>query len=527
MSFVSTGFAVFVISLLILYYLLPKKYRYLVLLFGSIFYYVYTCGFYFIYILVSALSICLASYLMGRTMEKGEVALAGASDRDEKKRRKAETKKRLRLIMILTLVLNFGILIHLKYSAFFVSNLNLIRLRLTGSTDFLPVHTFLLPLGISFYTLQAAGYIIDLYYKRVEVEKNPLKIMLFVMFFPQVVQGPICKLKDVRGTLFEGNEFDEDNLFRGGYIILYGLFKKLVVADRLSGFVTTASQNYQMLGGTYLLLMLFLYSLELYADFSGGIDIALGTARMFGVRLQDNFRRPFFSKSVSEYWRRWHITLGAWFRDYVFYPISISKKLMKAGRKLSEKHPFIGKHLSLYTATAVVWFLTGLWHGNEWRYILWGLLNGLILCVSAELEPLYARINAKIGWSETSLMHRAFSAGRTFIIMMFLRVFDLSYGGVGMAFDIVKRIFTMPQRIDPTVLEALSLPGYELKAALFGIAVMFVVDMLERRESIYDRLMKTNFAVRLSVCGALFALTVIYGYYGMGYDAGSFIYMQF
>ncbi|MBO4374491.1 MAG: MBOAT family protein [Lachnospiraceae bacterium] len=523
MSFVSVPFAVFVISAVLLYYLMPVKYRYLVLLAASIFFYYSACGKYIIYILATI----VITYLSSMAMERVKGRSAIVFDRGQKKEAKKWLKKRLKIIMIICLFLNFGILITLKYSNFLFSNINMIRVGFFGSTDMWGFGKLVLPLGISFYTFQSMGYIIDLFYRRYDAERNPLKLALFVTFFPQIIQGPISRFKDISPTLFGGNRFDADNFRKGLYLILFGVAKKLIIADRLSGFIKNSSALYRDLNGTYMLLMVFLYSMQLYADFSGGINITIGTARLFGVDVTENFVRPFFSKSVSEYWSRWHITLGTWFRDYIFYPISISKKLMAFGKKVSRVNDFLGKRTSLYTATIVVWTATGLWHGPEWRYVLWGLLNGIIMCVSAELTPLYDRLNNMIGWKMGGVLHRSFAVIRTFVIMSMLRVFDLSFEGIRQALSIYKRILLRQGGISAEMLESLGLSMKDLKVAAAGIAVLFVISMLERKKSIYDRLMQRPVAQRWIFCTVSVAAVIIFGYYGLGYNSADFIYMQF
>ena len=306
MSFVSVSFAFFVISAVILYYLIPVRYRYLVLLGFSLLFYYLACGRYIIYVIITSLT----TYLSSMAMERVKTRSAQIFDRDRKKEAKKWLKKRLKIIMVICLCLNFGILAVLKYSNFLFANINMIRVGFFGSTNMWGFGKLVLPLGISFYTFQSMGYIIDLFYRRYDAEKNPLKLMLFVTFFPQIIQGPISRFRNISPTLFEGNRFDEENIRRGLYLILFGVAKKLIIADRLSGFISNASAFYRDLNGTYMLIMVFLYSMQLYADFSGGINITIGTARLFGVDVTENFVRPFFSKSVSEYWSRWHITLG-------------------------------------------------------------------------------------------------------------------------------------------------------------------------------------------------------------------------
>lgn len=524
MSFISFRFAAFVAVCLLLYYIVPKRFRYLVLLAGSYVYYFLTCGKYIIYILMTTVS----TYIAGTVMFCFRKNTPEGADHAEKKKNKAALKKKLKAVMIICLLFNFGILVVLKYSAFIISNVNLFNLTFFNDTDFFGIPQLVLPLGVSFYTFQSMGYIIDLFYMRYEPERNPFRLALFVSFFPQIVQGPISRYNELSPTLFSGNELCADNILRGGLIIIFGLFKKLVIADRVSSYVSTAVSQYATVNGGYLLLALFLYSMQLYADFSGGIDVAAGVARMFGVKLTPNFIRPFFSKSVAEYWRRWHISLSTWFRDYLFYPISISKTTMKQGKWVSSHvNKFLGKHLSLYIATFVVWFTTGLWHGAEWRYVVWGLINGFIMCFSAELEPLYAKVNERLHWKKLGFTHRAFDILRTFWLMTFLRVFDLSHEGMGQAAHIVWYIFTRFGRITSDGLETLGLPPEELKAALAGCVVLFIISMLQRKKTIYDRLCSAPEIVRWCVVSLSLLAVMIFGYYGIGYNAGDFIYMKF
>jgi len=530
MSFISLTFAGFVAALVLIYYLSPLRYRYLVLLFSSWLFYFLTCGKYMVYILVTTASTYVASVLMGDLRQKAEMLIRSEevrTDRARKKEIKADLKNRLKTVMICCLLVNFGILAVLKYSPFFFTNLNRIGEIILGTTDILSFGNLVLPLGISFYTLQATGYIIDLFYMKYYPEKNPFKLALFVSFFPQIVQGPISRLNEVSESLFAGNEFKTENIRVGLYMILFGVAKKLIIADRLSEYIKLSVVYYEKINGGYLALTVFLYSIQLYADFSGGINIATGVARLFGVRLAENFNRPFFSKSVAEYWRRWHITLGTWFRDYIFYPISISKRLMKLGRKIEKISPFFGKRTSLYTATVVVWTATGFWHGPEWRYIVWGLLNGIIMCVSAELEPLYEKINARIGWKADGFWHKSFSVIRTFCIMSLLRIFDLSVRGLAQAKGIFMRIFTDFGMIHLEKLEELGLKREELMVAGIGMLTLLNISLLQRKKRIYDRLMNCHEAVRWAVCFAAVTLVIVYGYYGLGYSSGDFIYMQF
>ena len=529
MSYASIAFAYFVLALLILYYVLPQRFRYLALLLASYVFYVMACGKYVIYILVTT----AATYAGGIGIQgyadslKRFLADNPGLSRDEKKTVRERSKGKRRRIMICTLLLNFGVLAVLKYADFTVANVNLLRLHLFGNTDFFRIPSFVLPLGISFYTFQSMGYIIDLYFGKYEAQKDPLKLALYVSFFPQIIQGPISRYNELSGTLFEGHAFAYENICRGFYRILWGLFKKLIVADRLAPFVERTADRYASVNGTYLLLMIFFYSMEIYGDFSGGIDISIGVARLFGIDVTENFERPFFSKSVAEYWRRWHITLGTWFKDYIFYPITVSKNVLNLSKKVREKgHEELGKRIPIYLAMFIVWFTTGLWHGAQWRYVIWGLLNFVILVFSTEAEPLYARINTFLKW-DGSILQKCFRVLRTFWIMSFLRVFDVSSQGVSQALVIIKKVVLDPGAVTLAGIEELGLDPQELYAALAGILIMFIFSMIQRKGSITDRILAMPALPRWAVTALTVMAVVIFGSYGMGYDARAFIYLQF
>jgi len=530
MSFTSFDFLYFVAIFLILYYVLPKKARYLVLLAASYAFYIITCKGYVVYILLttvttyfSAVKISALAAVQKDYLKENKESLS----KEDKKNYKAKIKKQQKLFLVSALVFNFGILAVLKYADFLFQNINLFKLHVFGSTNFLPMLNLVLPLGISFYIFQSMGYVIDIYYGKYEAEKNFLKVALFVSFFPQIVQGPISRFNELAPSLFEGHDYEEKNITYGLYQIFWGLFKKLLIADRVAGFVSCAMENYQQAGGTYLLLAIFLYSMEIYGDFSGGIDITIGVARLFGVRVVNNFERPFFSKSVEEYWRRWHITLGTWFKDYIFYPLTVAKWMINLG-KWCRKHfgDAFGKRVPIYLSMFIVWFTTGLWHGAQWRYIVWGLLNFVILTFSTEAEPLYQKINAALKWNGT-FIQRLFRVVRTFWIMSFLRVFDVSTCGMGQAVTVIKKALTDWCPLQMVHIETLGLEEQEFWCAITAIVIVFIVDLIQRKGSIRDRLYALPLAARWTVTALLVIAVVVFGSYGIGYDSRAFIYLQF
>ena len=448
--------------------------------------------------------------------------------KEDKKAYKANRKKQQKTILVLCLLLNFGILAFIKYANFVIANINWFRLTAFQNTNYFNFYHLILPLGISFYTFQSMGYLIDVYYGKYEGERHLGKMALFISFFPQIIQGPISRYDQIGNQLFEGHKFNWDNIICGFYQIMWGLFKKLVIADRVAVYVGNTVASYKDLGGSYILLAIFFYSMQIYGDFSGGIDITIGVARMFGIEMPANFERPFFSKSVAEYWRRWHITLGTWFKDYIFYPLSIAKWTIHFGKWIRNHiNDTLGKKVPIYISMFIVWFTTGLWHGAEWRYIVWGLLNFVILCISTELEPWYKIVNERLPFRQGGTIQKAFRIVRTFWIMAFLRVFDIASGGVKEALSIMRGVFHNFFSINLATIESLGLPLQELEVAVVACFIVFTISMLQRKGSIRKRIMNTKLPVRWAIMTALVLGVVIYGSYGMGYDARSFIYLQF
>ncbi|MDE5867108.1 MAG: MBOAT family protein, partial [Lachnospiraceae bacterium] len=314
----------------------------------------------------------------------------------EEKRAYKDGCKSIRLRwLVACILLNIGILAVVKYTNFFISNVNGV-LGAFGSTKQLSFMTLALPMGISFYTFQAMGYLIDVYRGTVPAQTNPFRFALFVSFFPQLIQGPISRYGDLAKSLYEEHEFDSKTVCYGLQRMLWGYFKKMVIADRVLIGLNTIIGDAGTYRGAYVFVAMLFYTLELYADFTGGIDITIGIAQTMGITVCENFIRPHFSKSLKEYWRRWHISMGDWFRDYIFYPVTSSKPMQKFS-KFSRNHfgKVIFRRLPVYASSFIVWFATGIWHGASWNFIVWGISNFVVLMISEELEPLYARFHAR------------------------------------------------------------------------------------------------------------------------------------
>ncbi|MBQ8849608.1 MAG: MBOAT family protein [Clostridia bacterium] len=542
MLFTSYGFIAFLCVLFVVYYLLPKKSQWAILLAASYIFYAFAGLDCLVFIFVTTLSAYFVARLMGRLTKK-EGAYLDANretlDKDGRKKYKAAVKKRRFYILVCGLVLNFGILAVIKYSAFAVSNVNTV-IGLFGGDGF-DIPDLLLPMGISFYIFQTMGYLIDVYRQKTEVEKNPFRLALFVSFFPQLVQGPISRHSDLAPQLYAEHKFDLRGFTYGLQRILWGYFKKLVIADRVLVAVkalmkTPAEGEAEEFAGFYVVLLILIYSVQIYADFTGGIDITIGIAEALGIKLKENFVRPFSSKSTKEYWNRWHITMGTWFTDYIFYPVSVCKPMMKLSkwsRKVFGNN--IGKRIPVYLATILTWFLTGLWHGAGWNFIVWGLLNCAVILVSQELEPLYARFRGKFPRLTGSVAYGKFMALRTFLLMGLIRSLDC-YRDVGRTFSLWGSMFTkwnigevmgeigsMLTSASGTFL-GLKLADYIIIAV--GIAAMAVVSSLSAKKSVRERIYDKPVLSWL-LCGGLLFAVVMFGAYSIGYDASQFIYNQF
>lgn len=530
MLFTSYRFVIFLILIFVVYYVIPKKYQWTLLLVASYVFYSFAGLGYLVYILATTGS----TYYVSRRMDKIQrqqskymTEKKAELSREERKAYKAGMKARMRKWLILCLVFNFGILGVLKYSDFTIYNINsvfdLFRVR-----THLPMLGFMLPLGISFYTFQTMGYIVDVYREIYPCEKNIFKLALFISFFPQLIQGPISRFNDLKDMLFAEHSFDGRRISYGIQRILWGFFKKLVIADRLFVPVSTIVKSPDEYQGIYVLVGMFFYAIELYADFTGGIDIAIGAAEIFGIKLKENFERPYFSKSITEYWRRWHITLGTWFKDYLFYPISVSKSMLnlskKARRALGDS---LGKRVPVYIATFLVWLTTGIWHGAAWNFVVWGLLNCLVILVSQECTPLYNRFHQRFPVGDT-LWYRGFQVIRTFWLMSFLRTLDC-YGNVGTTFRMYGSIVTkwnLGELFRGGFME-LGLNVGDYLVLLLSVSLLLFVSLQSRGKSFREKLAVKPMALRYVTYFLLFIAILIFGAYGIGYDSNQFIYSRF
>lgn len=528
MSITSYSFLLFAGLLLLVYYLTPKKAQWVLLLAASYAFYAFSGIKYLGYILATTLCTYGASRKIGGLKEHQEVFFKENKDildREDKKLYKASVKKRQRIWLTLALLFNFGILAVIKYGNFVVSNIGAI-FGAQGDAFF----HLALPLGISFYTFQTTGYLIDLYRGEYREEKNFFRLSLFVSFFPQLIQGPISRFGALSKELFAGHAFDGRQVSFGLQRMLYGFFKKLVIADRIMAGLSTISGDPATYTGTYAFVGMIFYAIDLYMDFSGGIDIVIGFSQALGITLPENFKRPYFAVSLKDYWHRWHITLCNWFKDYVFYPISTSPKLLARAKRLKAAgHEGLARRITVYIGNLTVWLLTGVWHGAAWNFIVWGLLNGCFLLLSQELEPQYRRFYARFPGLSKSRAWLVFRVVRTFLFVSLLCMFDY-YANAAVTLRAMAGIVT---DFDFSVFVGGSLLTLGLSAAdyvilLLALVLVFVVSLLqERGVAIREALAAQSFAVRMLVWYGLFLAVLLFGAYGIGYDASQFIYNQF
>ncbi|WP_130810933.1 MBOAT family protein [Olsenella sp. Marseille-P4559] len=348
---------------------------------------------------------------------------AAAPDRAARKAARARWAGRRRAVLVAALVACLGMLAYLKYW-----NVIIYEVGLAPSPASLGLA---LPLGISFYTFQSASYLVDAYNGRFEPQRNPLKHLLFVSWFPQVIQGPINRYEQLGPQLVEYHEARSVRYDRSILRFGYGALKKIAIANMLVGTIDQIFSNVTPgIPGSVVAFGILLYSAQQYGDFSGGIDMVEAASSLFGVEMAENFRRPYFSSSLADFWRRWHITLGAWMRDYVFFPLAVSRPVAGPGRRASARRGgHLGRPLPACVANIVVFLVVGVWHGAEPHYVAWGLYNGVVIAAADLLAPAFRRADEALRVGDRPRAHHLFRVLRTFLVVnvgwYFDRVYDL------------------------------------------------------------------------------------------------------
>lgn len=487
MLFNSYSFLLFLPIVVLIYFCLPMKVRYIWLLVTSYYFYMCWNPVYALLLLFSTVVTFLSGILIDRVTCKKAIVAA-------------------------SVILNLGILFYFKYMNFaaeLAAQLcSALRIQMEA-----PKFDILLPVGISFYTFQALSYTMDVYRGEIPAEKNPLRYALFVSFFPQLVAGPIERSKNIIPQLYTPKEYSYDNFREGVLLMLWGYFLKIVLADRIAMYVDHVFDNYQKLPGPILVIAVMLFAIQIYCDFGGYSTIAMGAARIMGIQLMENFNAPYLASTVADFWRRWHISLTGWFRDYVYFPLGGSR----CGR--------VRKYLNQF----LVFFISGLWHGAGLNFVLWGALNGIYQIVGDLLMPIRKAAAGLLHLKTDHICHKIFGSVITFILVDFSWLFFRA-SSTGEALEIIKRIFTETgfSCLTDGQLFKCGLNERQFFVLLIGILILALADIFKANHiCIRHILMKQNYFIRCILVAMIIFFILTFGVWGKGYNEAAFIYFQF
>lgn len=504
MSFCSIDFLVFFPIVALAYYLVPNtkkiNLKSIWLLIASYYFYMSWNIKYSVLILLSTVITYGCGIIISHINE---------NESDELKQ-----KAKKNTALAVSFIINLAILGFFKYGQFFLNSVFAVLIK-TGISVNTPSLDILLPVGISFYTFQALGYTMDVYRGEIKAEKNFVQYALFVSFFPQLVAGPIERSKNLLSQLSKDNDFDLDNVRDGLLMMLWGFFMKLVIADRAAIFVDSVYNDYYAFGGFYIIIATILFGFQIYCDFNGYTMIARGAAKIMGFNLMENFDAPYLATTVAGFWKRWHISLTSWFRDYLYIPLGGNRK---------------GKYRQ-YINILIVFSVSGLWHGAEWSFVVWGLLNGLYQVIGSVLMPIRNKTVDILKINRESFGHRLISTIMTFVLVDFAWMFFRA-DTIG---DCLKMISSMIKNrniwilFDHESLFSAGLDRYDFSLLLFAIIILMSADFVKTRKIsiIKDLIYKQDLWCRWIVYIVAFLFVLIFGIWGSGYENAAFLYFQF
>lgn len=457
---------------------------------------------------------CAAAYI-------GSRVIAGTEDAGRRRRALAGT----------TAVL-LGILVVLKYVNFAVNTVNGLAGLFgvsAGKGEVLRGLHLMAPLGVSFYTLSILGYVIDVYNKIAEPQKNFFKLVLYGMYFPAVLSGPVLRYREDGEQFFRPHVFDYRQVTFGLQRMVWGFFKTLVISERMNLVVNTVYDDYMSYEGIYVWIATVCFAFQLYTNFSGCMDIVRGMSQTFGLKLPENFEAPFLSKNISEYWRRWHISLGVWMKEYVFYPLLRTQAFAKLGKRLRGRFgKKRGKQITTFSAMFLLWFTVGIWHGGDWKFVIGsGLLHWAYIVCGELLEPLFGKLMEKCRINPKSRRVDFFRILRTFFLVNIGFVFFRAES-VSAAVHMLKAacVWNLGGLAGGSVF-ALGLDAIEAVIAAVSLFVLLAVSLMQRKGSVRERIEKKRLPVRFALWYALLFYTILLGYYGPEYSAAEFIYQGF
>ena len=541
MAFTSFSFLVFAACVVAVYYLVPKKCQWVVLLAASYGFYLSGGIAHVFYILGTT----VVSYGAARLMQKHRDAFQNSLEalgpevtKDEKREMKKAVTKRIHSIQVAAVLLNLGVLASVKYLDFFIESINGLFAVFAWDAS-VPFLNLLVPLGVSYYTFNSIGYLIDVGRGKIEAEKHLGKFALFVSFFPSIVQGPLFRYGDVGVQLQQPHKLEYENLKFGAQLMLWGFFKKLVVADRVAAISNIIfGPDFESYYGHYIFFGVLAYSLQIYCDFSGGTDITRGVAQMLGIQLPENFARPLFATSMADFWRRWHMSLGAWMREFVFYPIMLSKPVTAVSKSFRKRFgSYAGKMVPSIAAPFVVFFLMNIWHGLSAQRILNGLYNAVIISSSVALAPVYKKLAEKLRVNTEAFSYRLFQMLRTFALLCVSRILthapSLDAAGQMLVRLVKDRVFLNISGIDFFLgnggeIFTFGVNQREMVVLALAVLALLVVDILQEMGiPIRKTLAKQNLLFRWGMILLLVTVVLVFGVYGPEYNARAFIYGGF
>lgn len=524
MQLISYSFVLLWMLAFSLYYLVPKKMQWYVLLGAGIVFYVIGLRAFPLNLLLTGITTYGCGIFLNAKLKQERDCLNQCADKEHRKEIKAKFRKKRKRIQVLHIAFNLGLLAFYKYAAVVLPFAE----AFAGSgADFL--EKVVMPLGISFYTLTAVSYVIDVGRENCRAETDFLKVLLFLSYFPSVTQGPFNRYTKLKEQFESEHCFQYDGMLRGIQRFVWGAFKKLVIADRIGIFVDRVyGVEGAFVSGSIFACATVFYMLQLYADFSGYIDMAAGVSETFGIVLPDNFKRPYFSKSVAEFWRRWHITLGTWFKDYVMFSFVMSGAGRRIGKACKNKWNGLGKQAAPIIGTMLVWFLTGIWHGRNLGYMLWGLYYGMLMSSSLLLESQYGVWKEKFRIREGRIWD-LFCMARTWLIV-FLADVMIRSKSIEQAGAVYASFVT---RLNLGALlsgEAASygLGRYDFIVLSAALLIWFSVSILEERgHDVRMFLSEKPVAIRWACYYGIVVFLLVTGIYGGSYDTTAFMYQSF
>lgn len=531
MSITSLNFPFFVLGIAVIYYIIPKKLQWIWLLLVSSVFYLNLSKSLSIYLLITIVSV----FVLGLFMEKWEgeykerlSLLKKGEITGDKKALKEANKKRKRILIWICILINLGMLVFLKFYNLIVGEIHVTFGLSEG--DFLPLLDLILPLGISFYTFQAIGYLVDVYRGKQKAEHNFFRFALFMCFFPQMIQGPISRYHQLAPQLEKEHTFDYEKFCRGFQLLGWGFFKKMVIADRAALLANQVFNNYTYYEGWEYIVALLVYAAQMYGDFSGGIDIIRGVAQVLDIDMVENFERPYFSVSIPEFWRRWHMTLGTWFRDYLFYPLSLSKYAQNISKFLRKRNCMkMAKVLPSYIVCIILWLANGAWHGAGIQFILFGIYHGILTILSMHFGPKTRELATKIGINMELPSFKVFQILRTFFLVEVGRIIYVA-PDIGATWHMFKSIFTAKNMwilFDGGIFN-LGLDSKDMQVLFLSCLVLFLVEFAqERGVKVRQWISEQNTWLRWTLWILLIFIIFLFGIYGKGYDSAGFIYMMY